>query len=151
MRRTLCALLLLAALTGCGDDEARDGGGTTEPTADAAEPELVKIVDITAAGGAVSPRAYYVDDPEEMQAYVQTFEDRAGATAAVQQAVADAGEREGRLAIATIAIGCDVPPTASVTVTADGPQVRPGKIVDPLPECFAPVTSMALVEIPDAS
>ena len=114
-------------------------------------PELVQIVVLTSAGGKVAPRAYYVDDRQEMKAYVKTFENRDGVVEAVRQAVTDAGEREGRLAVATIAIGCDVPPDASIVVTTNGPEVRPGKIVDPLPECFAPATSIALVEIPAAS
>ena len=148
MRRTLCALLLLAALAGCGDD---DGDGTSDPTPKAAEPELVQIVVITSAGGKVAPRAYFVDDRQEMKDYVKTFENRDDVVETVRQAVTDAGEREGRLAVATIAIGCDVPPDASIVVTTDGPEVRPGKIVDPIPECFAPATSIALVEIPAAS
>lgn len=141
-------LLLLAALVACGDD---DGDGTSDPTADAAEPELVQIVVITSAGGKVAPRAYFVDDRQEMKAYVKTFEDRDDVAEAVRQAVTDAGPREGRLAIATIAVGCDVPPSATIIVTTDGPEVRPAKIVDPVPECFAPATSIALVEVPAAS
>ncbi len=115
MRRILCALLLLAALAGCGDD---DGDGTVAgPDAEAAEPELVQIVVITSAGGKVAPRAYFVDDRQEMKDYVKTFENRDDVVEAVRQAVTDAGEREGRLAVATIAIGCDVPPDASIVVT----------------------------------
>ena len=99
----------------------------------------------------MAPRAYFVDDRQEMKDYVKTFENRDDVVETVRQAVTDAGEREGRLAVATIAIGCDVPPDASIVVTTDGPEVRPGKIVDPIPECFAPATSIALVEIPAAS
>jgi hypothetical protein len=144
MRRILCALLLAGALTGCGDDD----GGTTDPTPDAAEPEVVQIVALSSAGGKVAPRGYFVDDRDEMKAYVKTFADRDDVVEALQQAVRDAGEREGRLAVATIAVGCDVPPGASVIVSTKGPEVRPSKIVDPIPECFAPTTSIALVEIP---
>ena len=70
----------------------------------------------------MAPKAYFVDERHEMKAYVKTFEDRDDVAEAIQQAVTDAGEREGRLAVATIAIGCDVPPGVSI-IEADG---RPG-------------------------
>ncbi len=149
MRRILCTLLLVAALAGCGDDDGgADGDGSTRPSEEAASPELIQIVVLTSAGGTVAPQAHFVDDQPDLKAYVKTFEDRDDVAAAIQQAVKDAGEREGRLAIATIAVGCDVPPGVSIIVAADGPEVRPSKIVDPIPECFAPTTSIALVEIP---
>lgn len=146
MRRILCALLLAAALTGCGDDDKKaEQPPAVEP---AAEPELVQIVVLTSAGGKVAPEAYYVEDRQAMQAYVQTFEDGDDVAEAIQQAVTDAGEVRGELAVATIAVGCDVPPGVSIIESTDGPEVRPSKIVDPIPECFAPTTSIALVEIP---
>ena len=80
---------------------------------------------LTAAGGEVSPTAYFVDDGEEMQAYVKTFEDRDAVAAAVQQAVEDAGDREGRLAAATVAIGCDVPEGVNITEGDDGRRCTP--------------------------
>jgi len=136
-------LVGLAALAGCGDDD-----GSAEPSSDASEPELVQMLVLTSAGGEVSPTAYYVDDPEEMDAYLKTFEDRDDVSAAVQQAVADAGDTEGRLAAATVAVGCDVPEGVSITEGDNGPEVHPDKIADPKQECFAPTTSVAIVEIP---
>lgn len=134
----------LMALVGCGEDD----GGSTEPSPDASEAELVQMLVLTSAGGEVSPTAYYVDDREAMDAYAKTFEDRDDVTAAVQQAVKDAGDTEGRLAAATVAIGCDVPADVSVTEGDNGPEVHPDKIADPKQECFAPMTSIAIVEVP---
>ena len=134
----------LMALAGCGEDD----GGSTEPSSDASEAELVQMLVLTSAGGEVSPTAYYVDDTKEMDAYAKTFEDRDDVVAAVQQAVEDAGDTEGRLAAATVAIGCDVPEGVSITEGDNGPEVHPDKIANPKPECFAPMTSIAIVEIP---
>ncbi len=146
MRRTLCAALLVVALAGCGDDEKSEAN--PNPGEETAGPELVQIVVLTSAGGKVAPEAYYVDDRKAMKAYVKTFDDRDDVTDAIKQAVTDAGEREGSLAVATIALGCDVPPGVSIIESTKGPEVRPSKIVDPVKECFAPTTSIALVEIP---
>ena len=144
MRRILGTLLLLSVLVGCGDDE---GTPAADPPPDQSEPELVQMIVLTSAGGEVSPEAYFVDDRDQMRAYVKTFEDRDDVTAALQQAAEDAADREGRLAVATVAVGCDVPPGVSITEGEDGWEVTPGKIVDPKKECFAPATSIALVEI----
>ena len=150
MRRILCALLLAAALTGCGDDDGVDQSPDPVADADAGEPELVQILVLTSAGGTVAPEAYFVDDRQAMKAYVKTFEDRDDVAEAIRQAVEDAGEVEGDLAVATIAVGCDVPPGVSIIESTNGVEVRPSKIVDPIPECFAPTTSIALVEVPGA-
>ena len=103
---------------------------------------------LTSAGGEVSPAAYFVEEPKEMNAYVKTFEDRDDVEAAIQQAVEDAGDREGRLAAATVAVGCDVPEGVTITEGEDRPEVRADKITNPKQECFAPTTSIAVVEIP---
>jgi hypothetical protein len=143
MRRIFSVLLLVPVLAGCGADPQDPGRRPADP-----EPELVEMVVLTAAGGEVSPAAYFVDDRKDLKAYATTFEDRDGVVAAVQQAVEDAGDRDGRLAAATVAIGCDVPEGVSITEGRDGPEVRAGKISNPKLECLAPMTSIALVEIP---
>ncbi len=149
MRRILSALLLLALLAGCGDD---DGGTTTEPaneaTTQAPEPGLVQMLVLTSAGGEVSPEVWWVDSPKQRERYVKTFQDRGQVTEALQQAVEDAGEREGRLGAATVFIGCDSPPSVDITEGEDGWEVHPHKVPSPKLECFAPMTSIALVEIP---
>ncbi len=49
-----------------------------------------------------------------------------------------------QLVAAVISIGCDVPPGVTYV---DG-QVYPQKVRQPIGECFAPVTSVAVLEIP---
>ena len=149
MRRFICALvwtgLLTGLLAGCGDD---DGDQAREPDAAAPEPGLVQTIVLTSAGGKVDPTAYLVDDRDQMRAYLRTFTDRDRAAAAIQQAVDEAGERAGRLAVATVAIGCDVPEDVTITEDGDSVLVTAGKIANPQQECFAPTTSIALVQIP---
>lgn len=148
MRRLFGVLLLpvaLAALAGCGDDDGTAQGPRSTQEQD---PELVQMIALTSAGGKVSPEAWFVDDREQMQAYVKQFDDRDQVTGALQQAAKDAGERDGRLAVATVAIGCDVPPGVTITEGDDGPEIHPAKIVEPHKECFAATTSIALVSIP---
>jgi hypothetical protein len=145
MRRTFAALLLILLvplLAACGDDDGSDKS-VTEP-----EPELVQTLVLTSAGGKVAPQAYFVDERDQMKAYVKTFDDRDDVAEAVKQAVTDAGDREGSLAVATIAIGCDVPSDVSIVEGDDGWEVIPGKVKEPQRECFAPTTSIAVVEIP---
>jgi hypothetical protein len=143
MRRSLGTLLLLAALAGCGEDPQDPGLQPADP--EPSEPGLVQMLVLTSAGGEVSPKAYFVDDRKQMKAYVKTFEDRDQVIESLQQA---AGEDEGRLAVATVFVGCDSPSGVSVTQGADGWEVRPAKVPSPTIECFAPTTSIALVEIP---
>ena len=132
------------ALAGCGEDD----GGSTEPSSDASEAELVQMLVLTSAGGEVSPTAYYVDDPRRWTPTRRRSRTATTSSAAVQQAVEDAGDTEGRLAAATVAIGCDVPDGVSITEGDNGPEVHPDKVANPKPECFAPMTSVAIVEIP---
>jgi len=143
MRRIISALLLVPFLAACGSDPQDPGLQPAE-----AEPELVQMLVLTSAGGTVSPAAYFVEEPKETNAYVKTFEDRDDVEAALQQALEDAGDREGRLAAATVAIGCDVPEGVTITEGEDRPEVRADKIANPKQECFAPTTSIAVVEIP---
>jgi len=148
MKRLIAALLLVPVLSACGDDP---GGATADdpaPEPTTVEPTLVQPIVLTSAGGKVSTKAYFVDKKADMKAYVRTFDDRDDVIAALQQGVEDAGEREGRLAVATVAIGCDVPDGVTVTEGADGWEVTPGKVADPKQECFAPMTTIALVEVP---
>ena len=51
------------------------------------------------------------------------------------------------LVAAVVSIGCDVP----TAVTYDAGKVRATKVPNPTPECFAPVTSVAILEVPRRS
>lgn len=144
MRRTLGTLLLLPTLlgplAGCGDDNA-------SVTVTSPDYEVLAILSETAAGGTVSPTLTPVAGPAELAVFTEQFENGAFRDE-IALAVADHQPREGYVVgAAVVAIGCDVPPGVSVAAADDGFAVQADKVVDPLKECFAPVTSVAVVEV----
>ena len=153
------ALLALVLLAGCGDstsDSASDPApqptstSTTaedEPTEESA-PQTVAIVSQTGAGGEVDLNAVPVEDEAARQEFTAQFQ-RAGLDEKIAKAVAGATVPEGYTVMgAVVAIGCDVPPDVSVEQGPDGWVVTPHKVPSPLQECFAPVTSVAIVAVP---
>jgi len=154
----LAALLLLA---GCGDstsDSASDPvsqpsssssstSASDKPT-EALAPQTIAIVSQTAAGGEVDLNAVPVDDDAALQEFTAQF-NTAGLEEKIATAVAGANVPEGYTVMgAVVSIGCDVPPDVSVEQGPDGWVVTPHKVPSPLQECFAPVTSVAIVAVP---
>ena len=156
MKRLLGPVLLaVVLLAGCGDstsdsasDAASQPSSTTasdEPTESAA-PQTIAIVSQTAAGGEVDLNAVPVDDDAALQEFTAQF-NKAGLEEKI--AIAGATVPEGYTVMgAVVAIGCDVPPDVSVEQGPDGWVVTPHKVPSPLQECFAPVTSVAIVAVP---
>jgi hypothetical protein len=150
----LAALMLLA---GCGDSTSGSASDPTsqpsstsspdEPT-EAAAPQTIAIVSQTAAGGEVDLNAVPVDDDAALQEFAAQFK-QAGLEEKIATAVAGATVPEGYTVMgAVVSIGCDVPPDVSVEEGPDGWVVTPHKVPSPLQECFAPVTSVAIVAVP---
>ena len=159
MKRLLGPALLAAVvlLAGCGDstsdsasDAASQSSSTTpsdEPT-EAAGPQTIAIVSQTAAGGEVDLNAVPVDDDAALHEFTAQF-NKAGLEEKIATAVAGATVPEGYTVMgAVVAIGCDVPPDVSVEEGPDGWVITPHKVPSPLQECFAPVTSVAIVAVP---
>lgn len=172
MRRTLgtsLALTLLSALllSGCGSDgdvqDPADATGSdpaasstpsptpsTTPTqtdGDAKAPvdyEVVALVDETAAGGRTSPMLTLVSNSAELDTFASQF--RGDSFAEEIRTAADTSY-DGQLWAAVVSVGCDVPPDVFVEEGEAGYLITPGKVVDPLPECLAAVTTVALVAI----
>ena len=118
-----------------------------KPT-EALAPQTIAIVSQTAAGGEVDLNAVPVDDDAALQEFTAQF-NKAGLEEKIATAVAGATVPEGYTVMgAVVAIGCDVPPDVSVEQGPDGWVVRPHKVPSPLQECFAPVTSVAIVAVP---
>jgi hypothetical protein len=157
------AALLAALLAGCGDatsDAASDPApGRTEPTATTSsmptvdpskglEAQTIAIVSQTAVGGHVDLDAVPLADEGAQAAFAAQF-NRPGMERKVAKAVAAATVPEGYTVMgAVVMVGCDVPPGVLVTQGPDGWVVTPEPVVSPLQECFAPVTSVAIVAVP---
>ncbi len=152
MRRTLGALLIVSVLVGCGDDADRTDDRPPEtsssPSASSEDYPLVAMLSGTAAGGSSSDQVTPVPDAQAVEDFsAQLTSDSLRRELA--RTVAGHQPADGRqLGAAIVAIGCDVPPGVTVTPTDGGFSVQPEKVAEPLQQCLAPVTSIAVVEIP---
>lgn len=163
MRRALGTSLALTVLSmlllsGCGSgadvQDPADATGTSagspsdeQSDGDAEGPvdyEVVALLDETAAGGRTSPMLTSVEGPEELDAFTAQF--RGEAFEAEIRAAADTSY-DGQLWAAVVSLGCDVPPEVFVEEGEAGYLITPAGVVDPLPECLAAVTTVALVAI----
>lgn len=156
----LVAVLSASALSGCGSDpgpagdaggsRATDGTGGTgspAPTGGPVDFTTVALVSSVNAGGRVSPRATVLDDARAVAAFSEQFRSDAMAVR-LRQEVARADVPSGRTLVgAVVAIGCDVPPGVDVQRLGDGLAITPQEVPSPLPECLAPVTTVALVSV----
>ncbi len=156
MRRLLGILLLTTLLlAGCGDDgdEADDPAPSTPGSSEPSETtlpsddwRLVEIVDETAAGGEVSARTTPIGDESAVASFSAQFA-RGGLQESILTVVRTNEPAPGNeLVAAVVSIGCDVP----TGVTYDNGKVRALKVANPTPECFAAVTSVAILEVPVA-
>jgi hypothetical protein len=157
MRRFLGSLALLsllaAGLTACGDDtdEPTTAPGTAAPSNDEApaHSSTVAILSMTAAGGKVSLTPVALPDARAVRSFSAQFTQPALGHK-IAAAVADTEVPEGQpLAAAEVAVSCDVPSSVTITETDDGVVVTADEVPSPLPECFASVTSVALVLVDD--
>ena len=165
----LPALVLAGALTACGDDSgsgADDPSPTASPssspssslsssptkgtTGDAVGFELVDLITETAAGGQVEAGAAAVplSDDTAVQEFTAQFTSDALPTR-VQEAADGATVPDDMLLYgAVVAIGCDTPGQVSVTSSDQGLVITEHKVPSPQLECFAPMTTVALVRVP---
>ena len=164
MRRVLgsvlSALLLVGLLAGCGDDESGTISDDPAPTAsdsptkgstgEEVEFELVEMITETGAGGRPDDGqvAVPLTDDLAVQEFTGQFETEAMETR-VQDAVASTDVPDDMLLYgAIVAIGCDSPTDVRVTSADQGLVITAQKVPSPMPECFAPMTTVALVLVP---
>jgi hypothetical protein len=159
----LPALLLVATFGACGDDDsgaAQDpgntsptgasSGGETGSTDGAVEFELVDTMTATAAGGEVSDTAVPLPDDAAVQSFVAQFTASDLGTQ-VEDAVAQTDVPAGQeLYGAVVAIGCDAPDQVAVTRSGSDVVITALEVPSPKNECFAPMTTVALVLVPTA-
>ncbi len=151
----LPALLLLLVLAGCGEETA-ERTDTADPTpstpleSDPAPPVRPQVVDLlsgTAVGGQVQGVLTRVD--QDPLAFLDQFERPEFAEevrVSIQAAAAPTGEVwAGEVWAGVVALGCDVPEEVVVTAEEGGYLAEARPVAKPLQECFAPVTTVAVV------
>ncbi len=156
----LLAGALAGSLAGCGDDEpgtvTDDPAPTASPTpsptkgttGDEVDFDLVEMITETAAGGATAATAVPLNDDLAVQEFTSQFETDT-ITTRIQDAVDRAEITEDMLLYgAVVSIGCDSPTDVHVTSGDQGLVITAQKVPSPLPECFAPMTTVALVLVP---
>jgi hypothetical protein len=152
MKRTLGSLLATAALlttAGCGSSSSSTAAGPDTPTpGPITGARVLPLISVTGGGGTVSTTATLLDSKAHLRAFTQQFRPpsiRLRVEAAVRQAATSGHLVYG----AVVTIGCDRPPGAVVSLDADGQvQFTPVVVGSPLPECLAPVTTVAIATVP---
>jgi hypothetical protein len=149
--RTLGTMLAAAALlAGCGSQTSSTavGPGSAPDPNSPVDFTSLGLVSQTGGGGQVSPVASPLDTPADVRAFVAQFRAPAVATK-IRHLLAAADRPSGTHVVgAVVAVGCDVPPGVDVTHGTDQVQIIPKEVASPLPECLAPVTTVAVVAVP---
>jgi hypothetical protein len=158
--RTLLATAATLALAGCGSGESSTSMGGASGPSGISGPEgpgpgpvpgaRVRLVSMTGGGGRVSREATLLDTRAHVRDFITQFR-LPGLPNQIHHAVAEA-KRSGYLVYgAVVAVGCDRPPSAGVSLDEDGRVlITAGEVVSPLPECLAAVTTVAIASVPGA-
>jgi hypothetical protein len=158
---TLLAIVLL--LAGCGNDGGNDatndaandpgntaGDSSGQATEGPIEPGEVVFVSESAVGGSVSTTATPLEDEQSVSEFAEQFEDpRMGARLAEEVAKIDVPDGDALVA-AVVAVACDAPTEVSVEATPDGVEVSSPPVKTDK-QCLVPVTTVALVTVPESS
>jgi hypothetical protein len=110
----------------------------------------VTVVSGPAGGGEVSRRVTVLEGEVAIAKYARQF--RGPLARSVNRAAGEISVPTGdQLVAAVVAVGCDVP--SGVEITGAGPDARfvVGKPAAHHPECFAPVTTVAVAVVPATS
>ena len=154
MRRILGTLVATAALTitaACGSATSSTAQGPDTPSAGPVTGAAVlPLISLTGAGGQTSTAATLLDTRAHVREFSQQF--RTGALVGRIQASVEQAKKSGHLVYgAVVAVGCDRPPGADVSLDANGDvQIVAREVASPLPECLAPVTTVAIASVPGA-
>jgi hypothetical protein len=158
----LCALLLGSALVACGRDtkdtvtDRPVASPTTTPTTsatgrstgEAVDFDLVTTVTETAAGGNLSATAVPLGDDTAVEGFASQFKTETMRTKLLDAVHAAQVPDDKRLYAAVVAVGCDSPDQVSVTSGGSGLLITAQPVESPQQECFAAMTTVALVLVP---
>jgi hypothetical protein len=142
MTRLLGLLACVLLLAACGSDP---GSAPTEPTSQPDSGFVVsdRLVSQAGAGGTVGDRATALPDAAAVERFTRGLDDALAVKVRAAAAAMPVGQGQ-KLFGQVVAIGCDVPP--GVTVDRDPVVVvHVERVAEPKQECFAPVTTVALV------
>lgn len=140
-------LMVAGAAAGCGDDDGVRGVPNPDPgdSVRGLAPQLIDILSATAAGGDAD-RVAVVLSGDGLRQFTRQFRGPRLAGEIRQWVGATEVPNGMALVAAVVSIGCDVP--SDVTTQSEGVKVTIKPVwtgVDRHEECFAPVTSVALV------
>lgn len=160
MRRILgtwVAAAALASAAACGS--ATSSSTATSPSAQSPDrpsagpiqgAKVLPLISQTGGGGQVSTRATLLGTRAQVAAFTRQFR-APGLAERVRAGVAEAAKSGYLVFGAVVALGCDVPPGAEVSLDANGDvQLTAEEVASPRPECLAPVTTVALATVPGA-
>jgi hypothetical protein len=151
MKHRLGAVALLAVLTACSsgsDESAKDPASTPPTSVTSGDAEVVAIVGGSAAGGDQAQTVTVLDSAHAVRGFLKQFRSPSFA-ADVRAALEAHPPADGRvLGAAVVEVSCDIPPSATVAEVDGSWVVTPGKVPSPHPECYAAVTSVAVVDLP---
>lgn len=133
--RPLLLGALAALLAACGGS-----GSAGEPTPPTPPPALLHA---TAAGGTVDLTTVPVGTEAQLKAFTAQFRNERFRQQIETLARTAAGS--AKVYAAVVALGCDVPPGVEVDDSVVPPVLTPHDVTEPLQECLAPVTTVAIV------
>ncbi len=154
MRRisgTLVAAAVLVMTAGCGSSTSSTADGPDGPSAGPVKgAEVLPLISLTGAGGQVSTAATLLDTRAHVREFSQQF--RGSVLLGRIMASVEQAKQSGYLVFgAVVAVGCDRPPGADVSLDANGDvRIVARAVASPLPECLAPVTTVAIATVPGA-
>jgi hypothetical protein len=160
MKRSLGTLLAgatLVAVAACGSQSSSTAtsGPAGQPSSPSSDPNLtidattIALLSQTGGRGQQSSSATPLSTPAQISAFTAGMAEPL--VHRITRTLASASPPDGtQLAGAVVSIGCDVPPGVDVVRGVDQPQIIAREVASPHPECLAPVTTVAIVAIPNA-
>jgi hypothetical protein len=151
---TLMAAATLVAVAACGSQSSSTAtsGPAGSPSNDpnlTIDATTIALLSQTGGRGQQNSSATPLSTPAQISAFTAGM--APPLVHRITKALATASPPDGtQLAGAVVAIGCDVPPGVDVVRGADQPQIIAKEVASPHEECLAPVTTVAIVAIPNA-